>query len=123
MNKHEIPRDHPRYESLKTREDIIEGMHQKVVAEAGLIAHGRGEAFDYILGEESPEFAFQQEKFAIITLLLAKRPVISVNGNVAVLCPKEIVQLGEILEDWSGDMAELTGMEDIIKDFLEGKFE
>ena len=98
MSEHEIPRDHPRYESLKTREDIIEGMHQKVVAEAGLIAHGRGEAFDYILGEKTPGFALQQEKFAIITLLLAKHPVISVNGNVAVLCPKEIVQLSEILD-------------------------
>ncbi|MHA1967425.1 MAG: phosphopantothenate/pantothenate synthetase [Candidatus Hodarchaeales archaeon] len=98
MSEPEIPRDHPRYESLKTREDIIKGMHQKVVAEAGLIAHGRGEAFDYILGEKTPEFALQQEEFAIITLLLAKHPVISVNGNVAVLCPKEIVQLSEILD-------------------------
>jgi 4-phosphopantoate--beta-alanine ligase len=98
LSEHEIPRDHPRYESLKTREDIIKGMRQKVVAEAGLIAHGRGEAFDYILGEKTPEFALQQEKFAIITLLLAKHPVISVNGNVAVLCPKEIVQLSEILD-------------------------
>ena len=93
----EVPKNHPRYESLITREKLIEGMHQKVVAEAGLIAHGRGEAFDYILGECTPPFALRQEKLAVITLLLAKHPVISVNGNVAALCPKEIVQLSQIL--------------------------
>ncbi len=93
----EIPKDHPRYESLVIREKIIEGMHQKIVAEAGLIAHGRGEAFDYILGEVTPPFALNQEKLAVITLLRAKNPVISVNGNVAALCSKEIVQLSQIL--------------------------
>jgi 4-phosphopantoate--beta-alanine ligase len=94
----EVPKDHPRYESLVTREKIIEGMHQKIVAEAGLIAHGRGEAFDYILGEISPSFALNQEKLAVITLLMAKHPVISINGNVAVLCPEDIVKLGSILD-------------------------
>ncbi len=91
----EVPKDHPRYESLITREKIIEGMHQKIVAEAGLIAHGRGEAFDYILGESTPSFALHQEKLAVITLLLADHPIISINGNVAVLCPQEIVQLSQ----------------------------
>ncbi|UCG90797.1 MAG: phosphopantothenate/pantothenate synthetase [Candidatus Heimdallarchaeota archaeon] len=93
----EVPKNHPRYESLITREKLIEGMHQKIVAEAGLIAHGRGEAFDYILGEVTPAFALNQEKLAVITLLMAKDPVISVNGNVAVLCSREIVQLSQIL--------------------------
>ena len=51
MQLHEIPKDHPRYQSLFTREKIIERMHKRIVAEAGLIAHGRGEAFDYLLGE------------------------------------------------------------------------
>ncbi|UCG00886.1 MAG: phosphopantothenate/pantothenate synthetase [Candidatus Heimdallarchaeota archaeon] len=94
----EVPKNHPRYESLVTREKIIEGMHQKIVAEAGLIAHGRGEAFDYILGENTPDFALKQEKLAVITLLKAEEPVISINGNVAVLCPNEIVELSRILE-------------------------
>ena len=94
----EVPKNHPRYESLITREKVIEGMHQKIVAEAGLIAHGRGEAFDYILGEKSPPFALKQEKLAIIMLLLAEHPIISINGNVAVLCPEDIVQLGQILD-------------------------
>ena len=70
-------------------------MHQKIVAEAGLIAHGRGEAFDYLLGEKTPEYALIQEEAAVAALLLAKQPVISINGNVAVICPKELVALAE----------------------------
>lgn len=97
MTKHEVPKDHPRYQSLFTRESIIEGMHKRIVAEAGLIAHGRGEAFDYLLGEETPNFALKQERLGIIYLLLAKNPVISVNGNVAVLCPEKIIELGKVL--------------------------
>jgi 4-phosphopantoate--beta-alanine ligase len=95
--KIEVPRDHPRYESLAIREKIIEGMHDKIVAEAGLIAHGRGEAFDYILGEKTPEFALKQEELAVITLLLSNRPIISVNGNVAILCPIDIIKLSKEL--------------------------
>ncbi len=94
----EIPPDHPRYLSLKERHDIIEGMHQKIVAEAGLIAHGRGEAFDYLLGEETPDYALIQEEAAVAQLLLADFPVLSINGNVAILCPKELVQLAELVD-------------------------
>lgn len=93
-----IPDDHPRAESLRMREQLIEGMHKNIVAEAGLIAHGRGEAFDYLLGEKTPELAFTQEQVAVAMLLSAKHPVISVNGNVAALCPHDIVKLSEILE-------------------------
>ena len=97
MTNHEIPKDHPRYHSLVTRGRIIEGMHKRIVAEAGLLAAGRGEAFDYLLGEETPQFALEQERLAVIHLLLAKKPVISVNGNVAVLCPEEIIKLGKLV--------------------------
>ena len=93
-----IPDNHPRVNSLRTREKIIEGMHSKIVAEAGLIAHGRGEAFDYLLGEKTPSFALIQEKAAVAMLLLAENPIISINGNVAVLCPEELIALSEILE-------------------------
>jgi 4-phosphopantoate--beta-alanine ligase len=72
-------------------------MHQKVVAEAGLIAHGRGEAFDYLLGEETPNFALKQEEFAVLTILSSENPIISVNGNVAALCPEDTVALSKIL--------------------------
>ncbi|MHA1202682.1 MAG: phosphopantothenate/pantothenate synthetase [Candidatus Heimdallarchaeaceae archaeon] len=90
-----IPDNHPRAESLRIREKIIEGMHEKVVAEAGLIAHGRGEAYDYLLGEKTPSYAQKQQEVAVAMLLTAKKSVISVNGNIAALCPKEIVQLAE----------------------------
>ncbi|WP_455463252.1 phosphopantothenate/pantothenate synthetase [Candidatus Hodarchaeum mangrovi] len=97
MRNHQIPKDHPRYLSLTIRESIINGMHNKVVAEAGLIAHGRGEAFDYILGEETPPFALKQERLAVLNLLEAKHPIISVNGNVAALCPNDIVRFSKIV--------------------------
>ena len=72
-----VPKSHPRYESLKYRHKIIEGMKNLVVAEAGLIAHGRGECFDYILGEKTTEVAKKAIEAAVASLLLADRPVIS----------------------------------------------
>jgi len=91
----QVPRDHPRYLSLKYRHEIIEGMKNLVVAEAGLIAHGRGECFDYILGEKTTENARNSIRAAVALLLSAKHPIISVNGNTAALCPKELVELSK----------------------------
>ncbi|MBD3196898.1 MAG: phosphopantothenate/pantothenate synthetase [Candidatus Lokiarchaeota archaeon] len=95
--KHNVPLDHPRYESLKYRHRIIEGMKKLVVAEAGLIAHGRGECFDYILGEATTKPSESAIKAASAALLLAKNPIISVNGNVAALIPEKIVKLSKVL--------------------------
>lgn len=92
-----IPKSHPRYLSLKYRHKIIEGMKNLVVAEAGLIAHGRGECFDYIMGEKTSLPAKKAIKAAIAAFLLAEKPVISVNGNVAALVPSELVTLGKLL--------------------------
>ncbi len=97
-NEHDdntIPKDHPRYESLKYRHLIIEGMKDLVVAEAGLIAHGRGECYDYILGEKTSPMAREAMKAAVALLMVSKHPVISVNGNVAALSPKDLVILAE----------------------------
>ncbi|HUX22778.1 MAG TPA: phosphopantothenate/pantothenate synthetase [Spirochaetia bacterium] len=91
--KLEIPKNHPRYLSLTLRERIFEGYERKVVAGAGMIAHGRGEAYDYLLGEATPPFAARAVRAAAAAILLAKHPVISVNGNVAALCPEELVAL------------------------------
>ena len=91
----EIPDDHPRSASLKTRHTLIEGMHKKIVAEAGLIAHGRGEAFDYLLGEKTGKATLQAIRAAAEQILVAEMPVISVNGNIAALCPKQIVKLSK----------------------------
>ncbi|MFX1280321.1 MAG: phosphopantothenate/pantothenate synthetase [Promethearchaeota archaeon] len=92
-----VPISHPRYQSLKFRHRIIEGMKSLVVAEAGLIAHGRGECFDYILGEKTSQSAKNAIKVAVAMLLIAKKPVISVNGNVAALVPEELVTLSKLL--------------------------
>ena len=94
---HIIPIDHPRSESLTYRHNIIEGMKTLVVAEAGLIAHGRGECFDYMLGEKTNETAKEAIIAAVALLLTANHPIISVNGNTAALCPYELVELSEII--------------------------
>ncbi|USG99079.1 phosphopantothenate/pantothenate synthetase [Thermococcus argininiproducens] len=92
-----IPKSHPRYWSLYYREKIIEGMEKGMTAKAGLIAHGRGEAFDYLIGETTIEPAEKALKAAVAKLLLAEYPVISVNGNVAALVPKETIELAKAL--------------------------
>lgn len=94
---HSIPKDHPRYESLKNRHKIIEGMKNLVVAEAGLIAHGRGESFDYIIGERTTEAAENAIEAAIAAFFLSKYPIISVNGNVAALVPDELVKFSDLI--------------------------
>lgn len=66
---------------------------QGIAVLEGLIAHGRGEAFDYLLGEETSAPALVAERAAAAFLLTAKRPVISVNGNVAALAAKEVARL------------------------------
>ncbi len=93
----EVPRSHPRYESLKTRERLVEGVESGITSKAGLIAHGRGEAFDYLLGEKTIPAAERAERYALGVLKKAENPVISINGNVAALVPDEIVNLGEYL--------------------------
>lgn len=90
-----IPKDHPRAESLMTRERLVSGFKRNLVAAEGLIAHGRGEAFDYLLGEKTPEPANSAVRAAAAMLLLSKKAVLSVNGNAAALCPKEIVELAD----------------------------
>ena len=96
MTKIEVPADHPRKVSLDVREKLIEGHEKNIVATAGLLAHGRGEAFDYMLGEITSIPATDACRAAVAAMLLAKHPVISVNGNVCALVPDEIVELSEL---------------------------
>ena len=91
-----IPKDHPRYDSLMTREKIVDGVDKGITGIVGLIAQGRGEAFDYLIGEKTTTSATQAEKTAAAMLLLAEKPVISINGNVAALVPEEIIELGKL---------------------------
>ena len=88
-----IPYNHTRAKSLAIRQLLANGFKSGMVVSEGLIAHGRGEAFDYLIGEKTSNFAFDAIKAASSLLLLAKRPVISVNGNTAALCPRDIVDL------------------------------
>jgi 4-phosphopantoate--beta-alanine ligase len=92
----EIPDDHPRKFSLDIREQIITGHEKQIVATAGLLAHGRGEAFDYLIGERSTENAVEAARVIVASLLLADYPVISVNGNACALVAKELVKLSEL---------------------------
>jgi 4-phosphopantoate--beta-alanine ligase len=93
--RHDVPQSHPRRVSLEIRDRLVRGFEAGVTAKAGLFAHGRGEAFDYILGEATHTPALEAIRAAVALLLLAKKPVISVNGNVAALCAREVVELSE----------------------------
>jgi 4-phosphopantoate---beta-alanine ligase len=88
---------HPRYTSLKYRELLARGVKMGITSLTGLTAHGRGEAFDYLIGEKTNDFALDAVKAAAALLLSSKKPIISVNGNVAVLVPKEIASLADAL--------------------------
>ncbi|MCF2139056.1 MAG: phosphopantothenate/pantothenate synthetase [Candidatus Lokiarchaeota archaeon] len=92
-----IPADHPRAESLHYRHLLVDAMHKKIVTPSGLCAHGRGEAFDYLIGEQTISPAEKSIQAAVATLIKAKHPVISVNGNVAALVGKELVELSQLL--------------------------
>ena len=93
-----IPKNHPRYCSLMIREKLVDGFENGLVAREGLIAHGRGESFDYLLGERTTESALNSINAASALFVLAEYPVLSVNGNTAALCGKEICELNGSLE-------------------------
>jgi len=88
---------HPRYASLKVRRTLADASRRGLVAPEGLIAHGRGEAFDYFLGERSTPAARRAERAAAVWLLAARHPVVSVNGNVAALAGPEVARLARVL--------------------------
>ena len=93
----DAPRSHPRYESLRLRDAIVAGVHRGVTSEHGLIAHGRGEAYDYLLGERSHPFASRAVEAAARMLAKAAHPVVSVNGNAAALVAAGMVELAGLV--------------------------
>lgn len=93
----DVPKTHPRYLSLTLRDKIVNGVENGITSIHGLIAHGRGEAFDYLIDETTQPFAIKAIRAAAAMLCLAKHPVISLNGNVAALVPEELIVLGQIL--------------------------
>jgi 4-phosphopantoate--beta-alanine ligase len=98
MVEAEIPADHPRHDSLVTRHRIEAGVEKGITSRQGLVAQGRGEAFDYLLGECTLPEADDAARAAAAHLLLATHPVVSVNGNAAALVPAELVALADAVD-------------------------
>ncbi|OIO14397.1 hypothetical protein AUJ73_02265 [Candidatus Gottesmanbacteria bacterium CG1_02_37_22] len=90
------PKSHPRYLSNLYRDKLAYGVKLGITSLQGLTAHGRGEAFDYLLGEKTNDFAKIAIKVATCMLITARHPVISVNGNTAILAPAEIITLANL---------------------------
>ena len=88
-----VPPDHPRFASLQARERLVEALEAGYLAPQGLTAHGRGEAFDYLIGEATNAPARAAIEAGAAALVLAERPVLSVNGNVAALAPDAVAAL------------------------------
>lgn len=86
-----IPKSHPRYESLLLRDKIVKAAEKGYLADSAMIAHGRGEAFDYLIGEKTTYPAKRAMYVAVAELLLSENPVISVNGNATALAIDEII--------------------------------
>jgi len=92
-----IPDSHPRKTSLLSRQRIVEATKDGLLADSAMIAHGRGEAFDYLLGEKTTDSAKLAIKEVAARLIAAKNPVISVNGNTVVLAGKALIRVAAIL--------------------------
>lgn len=90
-------KSHPRYESLLKRHYLEDAAKKGMLADSAMIAHGRGEAFDYLLGEQTTDFALQSTKNAVGHLANARRPVICLNGNTTALAGYELMKVAEIL--------------------------
>ena len=88
---------HPRYASLLMRHRLEVAARKGMLADSAMIAHGRGEAFDYLLGERTTESAARAARQALATLQAAERPVLSINGNVAALACDEMLHLADHL--------------------------
>lgn len=93
-----IPKSHPRYESLLLRDKIVKASEKGYLADSAMIAHGRGEAFDYLIGEKTTYPAKRAMYVAIAALLLSKNPVISVNGNATALAIDEIIDFARTID-------------------------
>jgi 4-phosphopantoate--beta-alanine ligase len=95
VNRLEIPKTHPRYDNLMQRERLVQFYYKGIVTISGLISHGRGEAFDYLLGEKSQPFSILAEKVSLAKVLGSRSPVISVNGNVTALADDAIIDVAK----------------------------
>lgn len=93
-----LSKSHPRYESLVLRDKIVKASKAGYLADSAMIAHGRGEAFDYLLGEKTTLPAKRAMYVTVAIMLLSKNPVISVNGNTVALAIDEIIEFAREID-------------------------
>ncbi len=93
----DVPESHPRYASLMARKMLTEAAAAGMLADSALIAHGRGEAFDYLLGEATCEPARKAIVETAARLQVAEKCVISVNGNTVALAGPQLIACAAVL--------------------------
>ena len=98
MSDFAADKSHPRYQSLLMRHRLEMAAKAGMLADSALIAHGRGEAFDYLLGEATIASAHDATMEALAHLQNANSAVISLNGNAIALAGKELMQLASLLK-------------------------
>ncbi len=94
----EVPESHPRYTSLMARKKLTDAAAAGMLADSALIAHGRGEAFDYLLGEVTCEPAREAIAETAARLQESEKCVISVNGNTVALAGPHLIACAAILD-------------------------
>jgi 4-phosphopantoate--beta-alanine ligase len=94
---HAADPSHPRYKSLLARGLLEEAANRGMLAGSALIAHGRGEAFDYLLGEETSNSAMKATIEIAKRLKSAEKAVISLNGNTAALAGDDLLRCAAVL--------------------------
>ena len=99
MNEEEVvDPSHPRYQSLMIRKKVADAGVKGMLADSAMIAHGRGEAFDYLLGERTIPSALEATKEAAARLVRARKPVLSLNGNAIALAGQEFLTIASQLD-------------------------
>ena len=77
MNEEEVvDPSHPRFQSLMIRKKIADAGAKGMLADSAMIAHGRGEAFDYLLGETSLPSAKDATREVAARLVNAEKPIL-----------------------------------------------
>lgn len=80
-----------------TKEKIINGVKHGITSVNGLLSEGRGEIFDILMNRTLYSHSMSSIEASVAQLLLSKNPVISVNGNTAVIVPKELIELSNTI--------------------------
>jgi len=93
----DVDESHPRYNSLMMRKKISNAGQKGMLAESAMIAHGRGEAFDYLLGEQTIPSAMDATREIAARLVTAQKPVLSLNGNSIALAGPEFLKIASQL--------------------------